>query len=93
MHDDPVRHALRGSNMDDFYEDDEPVDEIVAAFDHGDRGVTGRPGVFNIEATGLHLREDNTGVMVLSRTKIEASGPARPTRAVTTAMSGVYIPD
>ncbi|WP_433800461.1 hypothetical protein [Actinomycetospora sp. CA-084318] len=25
----------------DFYEDDEPVDELLAAFDEGEQGVTG----------------------------------------------------
>jgi hypothetical protein len=75
--------------MDDFYEDDEPVDEVVAAFERGRGGVTGRPGVLNIEATGLALSEYNTGPMVLLRMRVEASGPARPARAGTTAGAGV----
>jgi len=29
----------------DFYEDDEPIDEIVSAFNTGVRGVTRRPGL------------------------------------------------
>lgn len=31
------------TSADDFYEDDEPVDEIAAAFDRGTKIVTVRP--------------------------------------------------
>lgn len=71
--------------MNDFYEDDEPVDEVVAAFERGRHGVTGRPDVQNIKATGLDLRGDSTGQMVPLRVTFEASGPARPAQAGTTA--------
>ncbi len=27
--------------MDDFYEDDEPVEEVIRAFNEGEKGVTG----------------------------------------------------
>ena len=27
----------------DFYEEDEPVEKIVAAFERGEKGLTGRP--------------------------------------------------
>lgn len=29
--------------MDDFYEPDESVDQVVSAFERGEKGVTGRP--------------------------------------------------
>lgn len=30
-------------NPEDFYEDDEPIEKILAAFDHGPKGTTKRP--------------------------------------------------
>lgn len=29
--------------MDDFYEQDEPLDDVLKAFNEGDKGVTARP--------------------------------------------------
>jgi hypothetical protein len=49
--------------VDDFFEDDEPVGEVVAAFERGRTGVTGRPSVV-VVALGLELndRGSTTGV-------------------------------
>ena len=30
------------AEMDDFYESDEPVDDVIRAFERGEKGVTGR---------------------------------------------------
>jgi hypothetical protein len=34
---------MRSMDSDDFYEDDEPVEEIMAAFERGEKGVTAPP--------------------------------------------------
>jgi hypothetical protein len=41
-----------------FYEDDEPVDDVIAAFERGEHGVTRRPVV--IETAGLAAPEPGT---------------------------------
>ncbi len=39
-----VMEGARGFDADeDFYEDDEPLEKIVAAFERGERGVTAPP--------------------------------------------------
>jgi hypothetical protein len=84
MHDDPVTLAPEESTVEDFYEDDEPLDEVVAAFQRGFSGVTGRPSVVRVEATGVDLQGARTSPMVSFRVSVDASGPARPGRATTT---------
>jgi hypothetical protein len=85
MHHSYGAHLPKENSMDDFYEDDEHVDEVAAAFERGRHGVTGRPNVLNIKATGLELTEDSTGPMAPLRVTLKASGPARPAQAATTA--------
>jgi hypothetical protein len=34
---------MRSMDADDFYEDDEPVEKIMAAFERGEKGVTASP--------------------------------------------------
>lgn len=75
--------------MDDFYEEDEPLDEVVAAFERGRSGVTGRPATWDAEATGVELRGDSTGSMMPLQTRIEASGPARAMQSVGTTANPV----
>lgn len=43
-----------------LYEDDEPVDEVVAAFERGKKGVTRRRGVRNVKAPDLSRREETS---------------------------------
>jgi hypothetical protein len=43
---------------EDFYEDDEPLEKIVAAFEHGEHGVTAPPVC--VDTHGL-APERNTG--------------------------------
>lgn len=47
-----------GASDDLFFECDELVDEVVAAFARGRTGVTGRPSVAVVEATGLELDDE-----------------------------------
>lgn len=44
---------------DDFYEDDEPVEKIRAAFERGEKGVTKRPR--DVNRTAASIVEDATG--------------------------------
>jgi hypothetical protein len=37
---------------EDFYEDDEPLEKIIAAFEHGEKFVTARPAV-TLDTRGL----------------------------------------
>lgn len=47
--------GTRGVDEDeDFYEDDEPLEKVVAAFEHGHHGVTAPP--ITIDTHGLGTR-------------------------------------
>jgi hypothetical protein len=67
--------------VDDFYEEDEPVEKIVAAFERGRNGVTGRPTVRKIEVTGLVLTTDSIGPATRARSRMLASMPVGPAQA------------
>ncbi|MEV7970698.1 hypothetical protein AB0O34_32620 [Sphaerisporangium sp. NPDC088356] len=55
-------------NADDFYEDDEPIEQVLAAFERGDKRLTRRPNRgFNehLSLFGVAVSETSTsGVLV-----------------------------
>lgn len=68
--------------MNDFYEDDEPIEEVLAAFERGEKGVTRRPGFRIVDAPDFVTTGTNMGVR--ARVRLSAQGPARPSSASTT---------
>lgn len=63
--------------MNEFYEDDEPVDEVVAAFERGQKGVTRRSGVRNVEAPDFVTTGGNLGSPTAVRPKLHSEARAR----------------
>jgi hypothetical protein len=72
-----VMERARGSGGDeDFYEDDEPLEKIVAAFEHGEHGVTA-PSI-HLDTHGLTPERHTStqpGIVTLHAASVE---PLRP---------------
>lgn len=61
---------------EDFYEDDEPLEDVLAAYERGIKGVTARPSRIELSAPDVMLPELSS-TAVLARIYIEPAAPVR----------------
>lgn len=57
--------------MTDFYEDDEPIEAVLAAFEDGEKGVTSRPAP---RETGTYAAEIHTAEVRFFTGSVVVSG-------------------
>jgi hypothetical protein len=74
--------------MSDFYEDDERVEDVIAAFERGKKGATA-PHVRNIRASSsdLLISGQSEGLDIVVR--VREAGPASPSRVTNEPAWGV----
>lgn len=75
-----MRFIRKFDKDEDFYENDEPVEDVIAAFHAGAKGVTARPLIFDVAGAAL---PEPTSRTLPARLTFEAM---RPTPITVVAM-------